>query len=127
MSPKELRLASMISCRKLAGWMLISEARRLVMLLERTLCFWRGDLVLYLPRATDASLPFDVLAVSSELVNLICLSLPESVERLGVRAARATAASGRISETLPISSAASDKVTSSVPICPSSAVLTSSP
>lgn len=99
------------------------------MLLERTLGrFWRADLLLlYLPRERDASLPLEVLAVSSVLVNLSCLSLAESVERLGgVRVARETAASGKTSATLPSSSAASIGM-SSAPICPSSAVLTSSP
>lgn len=99
------------------------------MLLERTLGrLWRGDLLLlYHPRESDASLPLEVLAVSSVLVNLSCLSLPESVERLGgVRVARATAASGKTSLTLPASSAASVEM-SSAPICPSSADLTSSP
>lgn len=79
----------------------------------------------YLDRESDASLPLEVLAVSSVLVNLSCLSLPESVERLGgVRVARETAASGNTSPTLPDSSAVS---MSTAPICPSSADLISSP
>lgn len=99
------------------------------MLLERTLGrLLRGDLLLlYLPRESDGSLPLEVLAVSSELVNLANLSLPESVERLGVRVARETTASGRTSPTLPVSSARSADEMSTAPICPSSAVLTSSP
>lgn len=98
------------------------------MLLERTLGrLWRGDLLLpYLAKESDASLPLEVLAVSSVLVNLSCLSLVESVERLGVRVARETAASGKISPTLPVSSATSVAVMSIASICPSSADLISS-